>query len=463
MALESSSTRYSSLISDGSIIGDVIYKRHVNNAASSGTTTTANDLVSAPLTGQTFGAFRAENPNILSGTIGGNPAFLFGPFNPTIETYVNYSPSDDTSNLDAGTGYRTGSTDGTTYTFTGTIETGTVNAAVISGGASNWNLIGNPYPSYLKVQDFLNNATNLGLLDENAVGIYGYDGTATDGWTIYNLATTTASTVITPGQGFFVDAETSGNIQFTPSMRATGTDDDFIAGRNSNTLLFLKLKVSNATNNYNTDFYFNDNATLGLDQGYDAIVWNDIPPNFSIYSHLVENNTGKAMALQAFHSDALMNVTIPLGVNTNDSSDIVFTISESTIPESINVYLEDTVENTSTLLTEEDHILALNSAISGTGRFFLRLVANQLDVKEIELETLNIFTNHSQKTIVIEGLLEQQTSFQLFDLQGRMVTNTTLMQQSNRQTIDVSQLQSGVYIVKLRTNFATKTQKVILR
>ncbi len=67
-------------------------------------------------------------------------------------------------------------------------------------------------------------------------------------------------------------------------MRATGTDDDFIAGRNSNSLVFLKLNVSNATKNYNTDFYFNDNATLSLDQGYDAIIWNDIPPSFSVYS-----------------------------------------------------------------------------------------------------------------------------------------------------------------------------------
>jgi len=463
MTLESTSTSYSSLISDGTITGDVVYKRHVNNAAGSGTTTTANDLISPPLTGQRFEDFKDENTNILSGTIGGTPAFLFGPFNSASETYVNYTSADYNSTLDAGNGYRTGSTDGGTYTFTGTVETGNVNAPVVSGGASNWNLIGNPYPSYLKVQDFLNNMSNSGLIDENAVGIYGYDGTALNGWVIYNLATTTASTLITPGQGFFIDAKASGNIQFTPSMRATGTDDDFIAGRNSNLLVYLKLNVSNATNNFNTDFYFNDNATLGLDLGYDATVWNDIAPNFSVYSHLVENNTGKAMALQALHSDDLNNVTIPLGVNTNNASDVVFTISESTLPDAINVYLEDTIENTSTLLTEEDYVLTLNSAISGTGRFFLRFVSNQLNIKEKEVETLNILTNHSQKTIVIEGVIEQQTSFQLFDLQGRKVINSTLKMQLNKQTIDVSQLTSGIYVVKLQNTVATKTQKVILK
>lgn len=463
MVLESTSTRYSSLISDGTIIGNVSYKRHVNNAAETGTSTTANDLISAPLTGQTFGAFRSTNTNILSGTIGGNPAFLFGPFNPATEAYVNYSPSDDSSTLDAGNGYRTGSTDGTTYTFTGTVEKNAVNIPITSGGTTNWNLIGNPYPSYLKVQDFLNNMSNTGLIDENAVGIYGYDGTATDGWIIYNLATTTATTLITPGQGFFVDAETSGNIQFTPSMRSTGSDDDFIAGRNYNPLVFLKLNVSNATKNYNTDFYFNDNASLSLDPGYDATVWNTTPPSFSVYSHLVENNTGKAMALQALHSDDMLNVTIPLGMNTTNTSDLVFTISESTIPDSINVYLEDTVDNTMTLLTEEDYTITPNSTISGTGRFYLRFAANQLNIKEIELSSLNIFANHSQKTIVIEGLLHQETNFRLYDIQGRLVVNTALQLNSNRQSIDTSYLSTGIYVAHIKSASGIKSQKVILK
>lgn len=462
MTLESTSTRYSSLISNGTITGNVVYKRHVNNASSAQTATGANDLLSAPLTGQTFGAFRAANPNIVSGLINESPAFLFGPFNPSTEVYVNYSPLDDSRPLDAGTGYRTGSTDGTTYTFTGTIETGTVNKAVFSGGASNWNLIGNPYPTYLKVQDFLNNASNSALLDENAVGIYGYDGAATDGWVIYNLATTTASTVITPGQGFFVDAESSGDIQFTPSMRSTGTNDDFIAGRNSNSLVFLKLNISNATKNYNTDFYFNENASLGLDLGYDATIWNDVPPSFSVYSHLIENNTGNAMALQALHSNDLMNVTIPLGVNATNSSDIVFSISESTIPENINVYLEDTVENISTLLTEENYQLTSNAVLSGTGRFYLRFVANQLNLNEIELETLNIFTSYNNKTVTIEGVLEQRTGFKIFDAQGRLVADKDLKQNSYSQSIDVSYLSSGIYIIKLRSDAGIKTRKVIL-
>ncbi|WP_353780276.1 hypothetical protein, partial [Winogradskyella sp. 3972H.M.0a.05] len=244
MSLESTSTSYSSLIQDGTITGTIQYHRHVNTAANAGTSTGNNDLVSPPLSGETFGAFRANNPNIQSGTIGGNPAFLFGPFNNTNGSYDTYDTTDDASVLNTGMGYRTGSTDNDTFTFTGTAETGTVNTLIDASTANDWYLIGNPYPSYIRAQDFLEDAINAGLLDENATGLYGYDGSASDGWTIYNLATVNNTTLIAPGQGFFVQAEATGNIAFTPGMRSTGNEDDFIAGRSGNNLEYLKLGIS---------------------------------------------------------------------------------------------------------------------------------------------------------------------------------------------------------------------------
>lgn len=464
MLLESSSTQYSSLISDGSIIGSVRYERHVNIAAGSGATTTANDLVSAPLSGQSFGDFRTANPNILSGTIAGNPAFLFGPFNPTNETYVNYSPSDDFNNLSAGNGYRTGSTDNGTYSFTGNVENGNVDVPVVSGGDSNWNLIGNPYPSYLRVDDFLGNVNNRSLMDINAVGVYGYDGAAQDGWTIYNLATSNSSTVITPGQGFFINANASGDIQFTPSMRTIGASDDFIAGRNTDLpLVYLKLKLSSDDNNYRTDFYFNENSSLSLDPGYDAKVWGNTPPNFSIYSHLVQNNSGEPLAIQSLHSNDLFNVTIPLGIKTLNTDEIEFSITESTIPSSIDIYLEDTEENTLTLLTDTNYTLIPNAIINGTGRFYLRLVDNQLNLNQVELESLNIYADYNNKTIVIDGLINQATEFLLYDIQGRKVKRQDLQLNINRQVINTSHLTEGVYIVKLSNPVGIKTKKTIIK
>jgi hypothetical protein len=463
LQLESISTKYSSLIVEGTSTGNVLYKRHVNNAAGTGTTTAANDLISAPVTGQTFGAFRAANPNILSGTIGGNPAFLFGPFNTSTVSYVNYSPSDDNSILTEGVGFRSGSTDGSTYTFDGIVQVGNVSVPITSGGASDWNLIGNPYPSYINAQAFLNNMANSGLIDENAVGIYGYDGAAHDGWTIYNLATTNAATLIAPGQGFFVDAEASGNISFTPSMRTIGNDDDFIAGRNTNLLTYFKLNASTNNKAYHTDFYFNDNASLGLDPGYDAAVWNETPPNFAIYSNLAQDNIGVPIALQALNTNDVTNVVIPLGVNANANEVLTFSILESTLPNTVNVYLEDVVNNTVTLLNSSDYTITPSNAISGIGRFYLRFGTSVLSTDEQPLETLKIFANPTDKTVVISGQLYSETNLNLYDISGRRVNAISLDTSSNRQSVDVSQLNTGVYIVELISeNNEKRIKKLII-
>ncbi|WP_353778051.1 T9SS type A sorting domain-containing protein [Winogradskyella sp. 3972H.M.0a.05] len=464
MTLESISTSYSSLILDGFISGNIEYKRHVNNAANSGTVTGNNDLISPPLSGQNFGAFRAANPNLLSGTIGGSPAFLFGPFNNTTGAYETYDASDDASALTAGIGYRTGSTDNSTFTFTGTAENGIVSVPVDASATSDWYLIGNPYPSYMKVQDFLNDLVNSGLIDETATGLYGYDGAASDGWTIYNLLTTDASTVIAPGQGFFVQAEATGNIAFTPSMRTTGNSDDFILGRSGNTSEHLRLGISSDDDNYTTDFYFNENASLGLDPGYDAAIWGGTAPAFAVYSHLVEDNAGIPMAIQALHSDDLYNnVVIPLGVNANAGEQLSFEILETTFPGTVNVYLEDTLTNTITLLTTGAYIITPNQDIDGTGRFYLRFEEDALSTVENELETLNIYANHTEDTIVISGLLSEGTNFKLYDIQGRMVLDTELQTQTMVQSIDVSMFNDGVYVVELKNNNRRKTQKLILR
>ncbi len=461
--LQSTSTSYASLILDGSISGDVIYLRHINSAPGSGASTTNNDLISPPLNGESFGDFRVANPNILSGTIGGNPAFLFGPFNTSSGGYVNYEPSDDTEVLDAGEGFRTGSTDNGTYRFTGTIEIGTVSIPVVSGGTSDWNLIGNPYPSYLNVQAFLNNTNNASLLDENAVGIYGYDGAANDGWTIFNLATTTPSTVITPGQGFFIDAESTGSINFTPSMRSTGNSDDFIAGRNSTLLTYLKLYLSAGSKNYRTDFYFNDNASTDLDSGYDASVWNNVPEDFSLHSYLVENDNDVAMAIQALHNNDLYNVTIPLGVNANSNETLEFSILESTIPEGINIYLDDTVAETITLLNNESYTMTPNTDLNGKGRFYLRFVSESLSINKTNLERMQIFTNQKQRQLTIIGTLVNPAKLDVYDLQGRLVKSVDLAANTNSQHINISELSSGVFIVDIKTKNAKKTQKIILK
>ncbi|NRD19609.1 T9SS type A sorting domain-containing protein [Winogradskyella eckloniae] len=465
VVLESVSTSYSSLILDGSILGAVIYNRHINAAATSGNATTFNDLVSAPLTGETFGNFRAANSNILSGTIGGNPAFLFGPYNSTTNVYVNYGPGDDASTLDAGVGYRTGSTDNGTYAFSGTVETSTVTVPVVTSSNLNWNLIGNPYPSYLSVQDFLNDTNNQTIMNNGTYyGIYGYDGAAHDGWTIYNLANTTSTTAITPGQGFFIATEpnVSGSIRFEPVMRTTGNTDDFIVGRSaSSPLTYLKLKTNTSDDLYKTAFYFNSNSTLGLDVGYDAVTWHENISDFALYSNLVEGNEGQPYAIQSLHDSDLNNVTIPLGVHSNAGESLTFSIDESTLPMHTEVYLQDALLNTFTLLTTADYTITPANDLSGTGRFYLNISNTALSTNDLTKDALEIYNDPNSTVLVVNGVLQSKASIALIDMQGRVVTTQDLSLHVNSQSVAFKTISAGVYIAKIYGDNYSKSQKVM--
>jgi hypothetical protein len=464
--LNSVSTTYSSLIAEN-VEGAVIYNRHVNQLAASGSTTGNNDLVSAPVTNanQTFLAFRTANPDLPSGTIGGVPSFLFGPFDNNANAYINYTASDDASVLEAGIGYRTASTapTGSTFRFEGDVETGTLLTPITVGTNSTFNLIGNPYPSYISLSSFL--ADNNSEFNATASGVYGYDGAALDGFTIWNQAYSDANptAVIAPGQGFLVSSKAGGGtITFAPTMRSTGTTDDFIPGRLAN-LAHVKLQMSKTDANYNTDIYFNNNATLGMDAGYDSALFNGTTPEFALYSHLVEANTGLDLGAQAVHYDAMNNVVIPLGVNATQGEQLSIRIFESDIPDGVAVYLEDTVANTFTLLTASDYVFTPSTNLSGTGRFFLRFNEDTLSTSEANFESVQIYATQTPKTLHINGALQGAAKVELYDIQGRLILSSPLDSSLTNNQIDISTLTTGVYIVNLSNGVQQKSQKVIIR
>ncbi|MEM5563975.1 lamin tail domain-containing protein [Psychroserpens sp. AS72] len=460
--LNSVSNDYSSLIVSGTSTGDVIYRRHINTFATNPITGN-NDLISAPVTNenQTFAVFRNVNTNIPTGTISGVDSYLFGPLNNDTNVYENYTTANDNDILTSGVGYRTATnTATTTHTFIGDVQTGSVPVAINIGAASEWNLVGNPYPSYISSAEFLNE--NAALLDEDAVGIYGYDGDAGSGWRILNFNTTSSTDYnMAPGQGFLVAAESTGTVNFTTAMQTIIGDDDFIPLRTENNE-HLKLQIERGDSNYETDFYFNDNSTLGLDPGYDAKVFGPSAPSFAIYSHLVEDNTGVDFAIQSLNITDLSSVTIPLGVNANQGEQITFSIVESTLPSTIDVYIEDTVANTTTLLNDTNYVLTPNVDLSGTGRFFLRYTEDALSTLENSFNNLNIYTSKATKEIVIAGQLLENTICNIYDIQGRLVSTTELNHTTLENRIDVSTVNTGIYIVKLQSNNLEKTQKLVV-
>ncbi len=456
--LESDSNEYASLIVTNNVVGNVQYKRYVNS------TVGGNDLISPPVFGEPFDVFQVANSNIVSNTE--NTSFLFGPFDKITDTYLLYSDT-ETTPLYASKGYRAASTNASTFTFTGLVNTRAVSAPIVISGPTKpeWNLIGNPYPSYIKLADFL--SANNAKFDMQRSGIYGYDGDASSGWTILNQAYSDAhpNAKITPGQGFLIASGASqAQINFTPIMRATGSDDDFILGRQGNNvpISHLKLKLDNTSNSYDTDFYFTENASLGLDPNYDSGLFGGVS-TFVMYSQLVEDNIGRNYGIQSIGSTNLSNVTIPLGIHISEGQQATISITETTLPENVEVYLEDNLTNTFTLLNTSDYVFTANTNLSGIGRFFLHFTESTLGTNIYDSNNIKIFTTTEAKVIFVKGQLFEDTALTIFDIQGRVLKTMTLDGYQTLNRIDVSSFSKGVYIVNLKNGMQERAEKVIVK
>ncbi len=490
ITLESTSRSFSSLITDGNIIGTTNYNRFVNVVGTGPTGNGGNDLISLPLFpsgGLTFDTFLATgnpaNASKLASQTTIVTTYAFGPYenNALLADYQNYD-SNSTENLLIAKGYRAATTIGETLTFTG--EVLQTNQSIMLTkplvGGSQWNLIGNPFASYVDAQAWLD--FNDAILDPSAMAIYAYNsgtysgsGDTTGNFTIINN-TSNNTLNIAPGQAFFVAAGTAnamgdagdvlfstGSTGFPADMRTTSGTDDFIEGRANIVNYNLKLALTKGTNTERTSFYFNDNSTLGLDPRYDAATLDEFSDTYSIYSHLVENNEGRNMAIQSLSTEDLNNISIPLGINSLQGEELTFSIACTSLPNAIDVYLEDTEANTITLLNSNDYITTPITDLSGTGRFFIRFSNTTLSRPENLLNNLNIFTDTTNKTIIISGELYNDTDLNLYDIQGRLIKTNVLNQSKRKHIIDVSNLTQGIYVIELKNINFKIAQKIILK
>jgi hypothetical protein len=462
MDLQSTSQLFSSLISNGTVEGLLNYHRFTSQIG-------INDLISSPVSNQTFETFASTNDGELaaSGLIR-----AFAPFNTSSGAYENYDVvTNATTVIEPAMGYRAATLVGSLLTFSGLLNEVDVLDVSISDSPSSgsWNLIGNPYPSYLDFDAFF--TLNKSQLDGSSnQAIYGYDGDASNGWIVWNQATIDSPVItelIAPAQAFFVKAKVGGGlIDFTTSMRSIGDSDDFISGRSSTSphYGYLKLNLNSGTSNFNTDFYFNHNATEGFDPGYDSALFNSTAPAFAIYSHLIEDNTGIPFAVQASNPDSINSIIVPLGVNASQGQEITISIISSDLSDTVDVFLEDTSNNTSTQLTTNNFIITPNADLSGTGRFFLRFESESLTQNESTLDAFDIYMNDREKAIIIFGDPLNVITAKLFDINGRIVSSHNLRSTLSRRTIDTSLLSPGIYVIELRGDSNERlVKKLVIR
>jgi hypothetical protein len=473
-SLNSDSDEFSSIIIGGSVTGNITYNRYVNSVG-----TDKWDLIGSPVSGQSINSFVTANSSTLATN---GSTYAIGFYNNSNNTWTNLTSADLGGEIifPVGTGFQMGTIANGTgiLSFTGspaaTNQTQEIinNDAANSGLGTRWNLVANPFPSYIQgnanahvTNNFL--TINSDKLDDAYEAIYGYDADGT-GYTIYNNSS--GALLLAPGQGFMIasdntNSETINNISFTTDMRTIVGGDDFITSSRAmqdSYELILKLYEGD-TEIDQTKFYFEDGLNLGLDPGYDAGHFNQ---QASLMSRLVEEDQGIGFAVNSMGLESINDVIIPLEINRESGNGFRISIHINGIYEGTNIYLEDSQEGTMTLLNEEDFELIPEINLSEVGRFFIHLTQTTFSIEnETQTNHLNVYKLDANNFITVEGLayLSNQTNLRLYNILGEELLSISLANNTNTQTISTQELTTGIYIIKLKSGNNVITKKLIIK
>ena len=469
--LNSDSDEFSSIIIDGSVSGNITYNRFVNSVG-----TNEWDLIGSPVSGQSINSFVSANASTLATS---SNIYAIGFYNNSNNTWTNFTSADFLEGeviFPVGLGFQMATIANGTgiLSFTGSPAASNQtwgianNDAANSGAGTRWNLVANPFPSYIQgnanadsSHNFL--TINSDKLDDSYEAIYGYDADGS-GYTVYN--NTSSSLNLAPGQAFMVasDNTENDNISFTTAMRTIVGGDDLIVGDilEDTFELIIKLYEGDTEQDF-TRFYFADGLSLGLDPGYDAGNFNQ---GASLMSRLVEEDEGVGLVINAMGLESVNDVVVPLEINMEAGNNFRISIGTFDIYAGTNVYLEDNVQGTMTLLNEQEFELTPENNLSGVGRFFLHLTETTFSIDdEVETNLLNVYKLDRNNFIIVEGLASQanKTRLDLYNLLGKKVLSINLSNHTNSQTISTEGLFSGIYVIKLQSINSLLTKKLIVK
>lgn len=357
--------------------------------------------------------------------------------------------------------------------FIGIPNNGTIQTA-ITVGASDMNLIGNPYPSAIDMDVFLSDPNNAALTDgtiylwthNSAPSVIPGDNTynyTSNDYAAYNLlggiATSTTGNNEPPtgkvasGQSFFIKGLSNGQVVFDNSMRVAFSNDQFFRS-NSEDKHRLWLNLTNEQGAFKqTLLGYIDGATDGIDRNYDGATF-----NANAYVDFYTLANGKQLAIQGRALPFDENVVIPLGYTTTVPG--TFTINIANLDglfETQDVFLYD---HDLDLLYD---LKQLGTYMFGTtmgtfnDRFELRFTDSTLANETFG--NVTIATNNAQLQLKASSEME---SVRISDLSGRLVYERSNINNSEIILNDLP-FHNAVLFVKIKlTNGKTVIRKTMM-
>lgn len=373
----------------------------------------------------------------------------FAGFGPSVPTFAN------------GKGYLVAYSTGwaTSHSFSGALNSGTVNMPVLNSagsGGSNFNLLGNPYPSSIDWKAGGWNRSNLAA----SGGGYDYwvyvDGAGNYG--VYNSAsgstngTLGVSQYIAPCQAFFVQAATSGNISTVEGVR-THSPQQWLKSDITETNL-VRLKISCNANSYYDEMIveFNpDYAGAGSPK-----FWSFYADAPEIYA-LKDNNNFSILECDEFTADLVVAIATKTNVEAN------YTITAANANKfnlGEKVMLEDLKTGIITNLKQASSYTFTGSPTDDPNRFHL-VFGSPTGVEEPANKNSFIIYASDHTVFVQNDNANEPYQVIVTNMIGQNLINKKLAGNSLNQ-LELNK-QPGVYVVTVISKGETFSKKVVIR
>lgn len=365
-----------------------------------------------------------------------------------------------------------------TLNFTGTLNNGqqSITGLTSSGTAKiGFNLVGNPYPSYVNWDDASNTKTNLGTTiwyrtKNNApTPIYVFDTyNATAGIGTNQNGLGEVNGVIPPMQAFWVkvDATKTGTLTFTNAARShadiASPNNKFRVQSAKNALQkVLRLQISNGTNSDETIVLFNSNALNELDDFDSPKMSNANVAIPEIYT-TVGSDKLVINGMNNFSPDQ----KIALGFSTGQLN--LFTIKAiqiSNFDADTKIFIKDNLLNIEQELTLSSDY-SFNSDVTSTDNRFSLIFKSASAITDLKNSTgsleQDVVVSKNQKgqiTVQYAGGFYGGASVSVYNASGQILIKHNLT--STLTEIDTP-LSAGVYLVKVSNSVAHFTRKVTI-
>ena len=420
-------------------------------------------LVGIPVSGLTVNDI---DDNLATNGSGASQKVGIGYYDTENSRWEVFLSSNTTASISQTRGYEMMHATGGVVSFTGSLRAS--NRSTIATYSNKWALLGNPFPSYLRLSDdatgasgtnYFLNSTHLTYLKNTHQNIWGWDGTAYDSYSNSN-ASGGSLDHIAPGDAFWVygnDEETftiretmqvhSGGQGFRNSSALGGNDDSSVSR-----VALIKFSVFDANSKRYLSIVFGDDFSLGLDPGED--IGGFKAGDSHIYTQLMDGYKNVDFAIQALPYKKISDITIPLGFET-EGGKIRLEYNKNTLPDYIDMYLEDTKENTFKKITDGFEI-NFDEAYEGLGRFYLHFT-DQLIPELPTDDNLRIYKG-SDSDVMVMGAVGKNYSAKVYDYSGRLIKEVNFNHKTKINDLDSKmkilriESEEGLTIKKFKLN-----------